>query len=75
MIFNPTVDRVSPEVIAIGNKLGLNIDEEAICRGVIQGEVLIKTPVIPKEISPLWNKMNLKNGDVLFISGYKKNLF
>lgn len=75
MIFNPTVDRVSSEVIDIGNKLGLNIDEESICRGVIQGEVLIKTPAIPKEIAPLWNKMNLKNGDVLFISGYKKNLF
>lgn len=75
MMFAPTVKTVSPEVIAIGNKLGLKIDKESICRAVIQGEVLVNAPTTPREIASLWDKMNFQNGDVLFIAGYKKHLF
>ena len=38
----------------------------------ISGEVLAETPLPPENLIPLWNQIDLKNGDVLVMIGYKK---
>ena len=52
--------------------MGLDINDQSVIIGAIRGEVLVKTPSPPEDLIPLWNQIDLKNGDVLVMIGYKK---
>ena len=72
MLISPTVDSVYSGSFNIAKELGLDINNKSAIIGAIRGEVLAQTPPPPKDIIPLWKQIDLKNGDVLVMVGYKK---
>ena len=72
MLISPTVDNVYSGSFNIAKELGLDINNKSAIIGAIRGEVLAQTPPPPKDIIPLWKQIDLKNGDVLVMVGYKK---
>ena len=72
MLISPTVNNVYPKAFEITKELGLDINPHSAIIGAIRGEVLAKTPAPSEDLIPLWNQIDLKNGDVLVMIGYKE---
>jgi hypothetical protein len=72
MLISPTVSNVYPKAFEIAKELGLDINPHSAILGAIRGEVLAKTPAPSEDLIPLWNQIDLKNGDVLVMIGYKE---
>ena len=72
MSISPTVGNVFSRSFKIAKEMGLDINDQSVIIGAIRGEVLVETPSPPEDLIPLWNQIDLKNGDVLVMIGYKK---
>ena len=72
MSISPRVGNVFSGSFKIAKEMGLDINDQSVIIGAIRGEVLAETPLPPENLIPLWNQIDLKNGDVLVMIGYKK---
>ena len=72
MSISPRVGNVFSRSFKIAKEMGLDINDQSVIIGAIRGEVLVETPSPPEDLIPLWNQIDLKNGDVLVMIGYKK---
>ena len=71
MSISPTVNSFYSKSINIAKGIGLNINDQSVIPGGIRGEVLTKTPAPSQDLASLWKRINLKNGDLLVMVGYK----
>ena len=73
-IVNPNLenDVLDKTMAEIAKELDLDINPYSAIIGAIRGEVLAKTPAPSADLIPLWNQIDLKNGDVLVMIGYKE---
>ena len=67
----PSLDGFDNKCIAIAKELGFEVDNDLIIKNAVRGIVAKNTPTIEGEINILWNKINLNNGDVYLVVGYK----
>jgi hypothetical protein len=71
---SPTADFINPAAVDIARWLIPEVDAYSVQHSVLEGEVLVNTPQPPKEHAPIWERMDIYNGDVVVILGYPELL-
>ena len=69
---SPTVNQIDPDILELARKLDPDVDDESVHRQIFDGEALIGTPNPPDDIAPIWDRMDIYDGDILVIVGYSK---
>ena len=59
-------------MLALARELDADVDDQSIHRNLFDGEALVGTPSPPEDIAPIWDRMNIYNGDILVIIGYQE---
>ncbi|MAV15331.1 MAG: hypothetical protein CMG08_00760 [Candidatus Marinimicrobia bacterium] len=72
MMISPRVGYIDNECLSIAKKLEFNVDNNSIIKNAVRGIVAVETPLPKEKIKSLWDQIDLYNGDVLLVSGYKK---
>ena len=67
---SPTVDRIDPDMVKLARQLDPDVDDDSVHRQLFDGEALIGTPKPPPDIAPIWNRMNVYDGDTMVIVGF-----
>ena len=74
LMVSPTADFINPAAVNIVRWLIPEVDAYSVQHSVLEGEVLVNTPQPPKEHAPIWERMDIYNGDVVVILGYPRLL-
>ena len=74
LMVSPTADFINPAAVDIVRWLIPEVDAYSVQHSVIEGEALVNTPQPPKEHAPIWERMDIHNGDVVVILGYPELL-
>ena len=74
LMVSPTADFINPAAVDIVRWLIPEVDAYSVQHSVLEGEVLVNTPQPPKEHAPIWERMDIYNGDVVVILGYPELL-
>lgn len=69
---SPTVEKIDSDMVKLAKKLDPDVDEFSVHRKIFGGEALIGTPKPPPDIAPIWDRMNIYDGDILVIVGFPK---
>jgi hypothetical protein len=67
---SPTATHIDPAALDIARHLIPGVDESSVQRSLLMGEALKGTPKPPEEYAPIWDRMDIYNGDVVVIIGY-----
>ena len=71
---SPTINKINSNIIELIKELYPKVDSNSIQRSGFDNELLKNTPKPPIEIKPIWDRMDISNGDLVIIVGYKKTL-
>ncbi|MEA1881111.1 MAG: hypothetical protein U9N31_01730 [Candidatus Marinimicrobia bacterium] len=74
LMVSPTADFINPAAVDIARCLIPDVDAYSVQRSMIDGEALVGTPKPPEEHAPIWERMNIYDGDVVVILGYPELL-
>ena len=74
LMVSPTADYINPAAVDIVRCLIPEVDVYSIQHSAGEGEFLVNTPKPPKEYAPIWERMDIYNGDVVVILGYPRLL-
>ena len=74
LMVSPTADFINPAAVDIVRWLIPEVDAYSVQHSLIEGEVLVNTPQPSKEHAPIWERMDIYNGDVVVILGYPELL-
>ena len=74
LMVSPTADFINPAAVDIVRWLIPEVDTYSVQHSVLEGEVLVNTPKPLKEHAPIWERMDIYNGDVVVILGYPRLL-
>jgi len=72
MMISPRIGYIDQECLLVAKKLEFNVDNNSIIKNAVRGIVAVETPTPHDKIKTLWDKIDLYNGDVLLVAGYKK---
>ena len=67
----PSLNGFDSKCIKVARSLGFDVDDNLIIKNAVRGIVAKNTPFIEGEIDTLWKKIDLNNGDVYLVVGYK----
>jgi len=67
---SPKANYIDPASLDIARQILPQVDEFSVERGVLKREALKGTPKPPEEYVPIWDRMDIYNGDVVVIIGY-----
>ena len=67
---SPTATHIDPAALDIARHLIPGVDESSVQRSLLMGEALKGTQKPPVEYAPIWDRMDIYNGDVVVIIGY-----
>ena len=70
LLVSPSANTINPAAVDIARWLIPEVDVYSIQRSAMDCEALVNTPKPPKEHAPIWDRMDISNGDMVIILGY-----